>query len=135
MSTNDDPLMIGVDFGTTQIRALVVTTEGEVIATGSAPTPIDQPRPGWAEHDPEALWQAACGALRDALAQLPEPDRVVGIASACVGEALVTLDAGARVVVFGLNIWQSPEPARMVRALRHLIHEDGSVDAALDLLR
>jgi DhnA family fructose-bisphosphate aldolase class Ia len=23
------------------------------------------------------------------------------------------------------NIWQSPDPAKMVRALRHLIHDDG----------
>jgi class I fructose-bisphosphate aldolase len=45
-----------------------------------------------------------------------------------------TLDAGAKGVVFGRNIWQSPDPARMVQALRHLIHENGSVDEALELL-
>jgi DhnA family fructose-bisphosphate aldolase class Ia len=38
-------------------------------------------------------------------------------------------------VVFGRNIWQSPDPAKMVKALRHLIHEDGTVDGAADLLR
>ena len=69
---------------------------GQLVAEGSRPTPIARPRPGWAEHDPEALWQAACGALRDALAQLQEPDRVVGIAVASVGEALVTLDAAGQ---------------------------------------
>jgi class I fructose-bisphosphate aldolase len=46
-----------------------------------------------------------------------------------------TLDAGGRGVVFGRNIWQSPDPAKMVKALRHLIHEDGAVDEAADLLR
>jgi DhnA family fructose-bisphosphate aldolase class Ia len=38
-------------------------------------------------------------------------------------------------VVFGRNIWQSPDPARMVEALRHLIHDDGTVDEAAELLR
>jgi DhnA family fructose-bisphosphate aldolase class Ia len=37
-------------------------------------------------------------------------------------------------VVFGRNIWQSPEPGRMVRALRHVIHEDGTVEEALQIL-
>ena len=46
-----------------------------------------------------------------------------------------TLDAGGRGVVFGRNIWQSPDPAKMVAALRHLIHGDGAVDEAADLLR
>jgi DhnA family fructose-bisphosphate aldolase class Ia len=45
-----------------------------------------------------------------------------------------TLDAGGRGVVFGRNIWQSPEPGTMVRALRHVIHEDGTVDEALQIL-
>jgi DhnA family fructose-bisphosphate aldolase class Ia len=36
--------------------------------------------------------------------------------------------------VFGRNIWQSPHPAAMIRALRHLIHDDGSVAAAAELL-
>jgi DhnA family fructose-bisphosphate aldolase class Ia len=45
-----------------------------------------------------------------------------------------TLDAGARGVVFGRNIWQSPHPAGMIKALRHLIHDDGSVAEAAELL-
>ena len=45
-----------------------------------------------------------------------------------------SLDGGGRGVVFGRNIWQSPDPARMVAALRHLIHADGSVDEALQVL-
>jgi DhnA family fructose-bisphosphate aldolase class Ia len=46
-----------------------------------------------------------------------------------------TLDAGARGVVFGRNVWQSRDPAKMVKALRHLIHEDGGVAEAAELLR
>jgi DhnA family fructose-bisphosphate aldolase class Ia len=46
-----------------------------------------------------------------------------------------SLDAGGRGVVFGRNIWQSPDPAKMVAALRHLIHAEGSVDEAAELLR
>lgn len=91
-----DPLLVGVDAGTTRIRALVFTPAGRPVAEGSRPTPVERPRPGWAEHDPEALWQATCAALRAALAQIDAPSRIAGLAVASVGEALVALDRDGR---------------------------------------
>jgi xylulokinase len=53
---SDDRLIAGVDAGTTRIRVLVFTPDGRVVAEGSRSTPVARPRPGWAEHDAEALW-------------------------------------------------------------------------------
>ena len=91
-----EPLLCGIDAGTTRVRALLFTARGRLVAEGSRPTPVDRPRPGWAEHDPEALWAATCAALREAVAQIPEPGRIVGLAVASVGEALVALDRDGR---------------------------------------
>jgi sugar (pentulose or hexulose) kinase len=91
-----EPLLCGVDAGTTRIRALLFTPGGRLVAEGSRPTPVERPRPGWAEHDPEALWEATCAALRDANAQIDEPARIAGLAVASVGEALVALDRAGR---------------------------------------
>jgi xylulokinase len=41
----------------------VFTPDGQVVAEGSRATPVERPRPGWAEHNADALWQAAAGAL------------------------------------------------------------------------
>jgi DhnA family fructose-bisphosphate aldolase class Ia len=41
------------------------------------------------------------------------------------------LQAGARGIVFGRNIWQSGNTQAMIDALRHIIHHDGSVSAAM----
>ena len=92
----DDRLIAGVDAGTTRIRALLFTPDGSVVAAGSRPTPVERPRPGWAEHDAEALWQAAAGALRDATAQIERASRICGVAVASVGEAFVALDRAGR---------------------------------------
>ena len=92
----DDRLIAGVDAGTTRIRALLFTPEGRVVAEGSRPTPVERPRPGWAEHDAEALWQAACAALGEATAGIARPARIRGIAVASVGEAFVALDGDGR---------------------------------------
>ena len=92
----DDRLIAGIDAGTTRIRALVFTPDGRVVAEGSRATPVERPRPGWAEHDAEALWEAASGALREATAQIERPSRIRGIAVASVGEAFVALDGDGR---------------------------------------
>ncbi len=44
------------------------------------------------------------------------------------------LDAGAIGVTFGRNIFQHPDPTRMVKALHALIMENTSVDEALEVL-
>ena len=93
---SDDRLIVGVDAGTTRIRALVFTPDGRVVAEGSRPTEVERPRPGWAEHDAEALWRAACGALSDATAKTARPARIRGVAVASVGEAFVALDRDGR---------------------------------------
>jgi xylulokinase len=86
------PLLAGIDAGTSRIRALIFTLDGRLVAEASRTMPVERPRPGWAQHDPAALWDAASDALRAATAQLDDAGRIVGVAAASVGEAFVALD-------------------------------------------
>jgi xylulokinase len=86
------PLLAGIDAGTSGVRVLVFTPEGKVVAQAGRVVPVERPRPGWAQQDPQALWAAASEALREAIGQLDRPERVVGVAAASVGEAFVALD-------------------------------------------
>ena len=44
------------------------------------------------------------------------------------------LEAGAAGVAFGRNIWGHPRPGAMVAALSRIIHQNASVEGALDVL-
>ncbi len=44
------------------------------------------------------------------------------------------MEVGARGLVFGRNIWQHPNPAAILAALRAIVHEGASVTEALKLL-
>jgi len=44
------------------------------------------------------------------------------------------VQAGAAGLTFGRNIWQSADPAALIHALKHVVHENGPVDDALALL-
>jgi fructose-bisphosphate aldolase, class I len=45
------------------------------------------------------------------------------------------MQAGAKGVVFGRNIWQHPDPKGMLRAFQQIIHQDASIAQALALIR
>jgi xylulokinase len=89
---DDDTLLLGIDVGTTNCKALVFDTSGQQRAAASAPTPTHRPRPGWAEYDPEALWQTVAAVVRHALGQV-DPAQVRGVAVASMAEAGLLLDA------------------------------------------
>ncbi|GAB4543005.1 MAG: 2-amino-3,7-dideoxy-D-threo-hept-6-ulosonate synthase [Anaerolineae bacterium] len=44
------------------------------------------------------------------------------------------VQARAAGITFGRNIWQSENASRMIRALRHIVHEGGTVNQALSQL-
>ena len=116
----DDRLIGGIDAGTTRIRALLFMPDGRVVAQGSRPSPVERPRPGWAEHDAEALWQAACGALREATAEIGRPERIRGIACASVGEAFVALSGDGRPTC-PVIAWYDERPiAQLTRLLAEI---------------
>jgi glycerol kinase len=59
--------VLAIDAGTTGVTALVVGTDGTIVAKGYQEFPQHFPRPGWVEHAPEEIWQATLEATRLAL--------------------------------------------------------------------
>ncbi len=58
-----DTDLIGLDVGTTGVKALRLSGSGEVLARAEREYPLSIPRPGWAEQDPEDWVRAAESAL------------------------------------------------------------------------
>jgi xylulokinase len=85
--------LIGLDVGTTGVKALALSPTGEVLARAEEGYPFDVPRPGWAEQDPELWWRAA----GPALAALGV-EEVAGIGLSGQMHGLVLLDAEERVL-------------------------------------
>jgi xylulokinase len=57
--------VLGIDLGTSSLKAVLVREDGVVCGSITRGYPIDVPIPGWAEQDPEAWWSAACEAIQD----------------------------------------------------------------------
>jgi xylulokinase len=84
--------------GTSQIRVLVFTPAGRVVASAAEPTPTRTAGPDRAELDAEGLWRVVLSALRGAVAGVPKPHAIRGLAVASVGEAGVLVGDDGRAL-------------------------------------
>jgi xylulokinase len=84
--------LVGLDVGTTGVKALALSAEGEVVGRAGEEYPLSIPRPEWAEQDPDDWVRAA----EAALGRLGGEKVRVGLSGQMHG--LVALDAQKRVL-------------------------------------
>ena len=112
-----EPLICGVDLGTSSVKAIIFALDGEVVAAGARPTRIVSVGPGAAEFDADALWQATAAAIKDAVAGLDDAQRLGAIAVASFAESGVALDAAGNPVALS-HAWYDKRPAAQTAWLR-----------------
>jgi xylulokinase len=85
-------VLVGIDVGTSGVKALALSPTGEVLARAEKEYPLSTPQPGWAEQDPEDWW-AATESVLDELGVEPVS---IGLSGQMHG--LVVLDGSGRVL-------------------------------------
>ena len=92
-------MYIGLDIGTSGVKAVLVDENQDILANASAPLSVQRPRPLWSEQDPDALWQAVAAvmaALRSD--RLAEYGAVRGIGMSGKMHGATLLDADDKVL-------------------------------------
>lgn len=122
--------VIGIDVGTTSTIGLMITAEGDTLATATRPTTFYAPHPGWAEQDPAEWWANVCAVTREMLASSGlKPGAVRAVAVTGMLPAVVLLDDDGQPV--RRSIQQSDgRCGNEVAALRAEIDEAGFVARA-----
>ncbi len=88
---------LGIDVGTTAVKALLLDEEARVVAEASHPHDLKSPHPGWAEEDPADWWRGTQAALAS-LGRMADLSRVRAVAVSGMVPALVLLDEAGRVL-------------------------------------
>ena len=92
-------MFLGVDLGTSAVKALLLDENDAVVAQGTAALDVSRPQPLWSEQDPEAWWTAlndAVGQIREANPKALGAARSVGLSGQMHGATL--LDAKDEVL-------------------------------------
>lgn len=92
-----DQLFLGIDVGTSALKAVVIDTSGAVVAEASAAYETISPQPGWTEQRPDDWWDACIAAVR-ALGASARLDAVAGIGLTGQMHGSVFLDADREVI-------------------------------------
>lgn len=104
-------IVLGIDVGTSGLKALLVDEEGAVHARATSEYSVSTPKPLWSEQDPESWWRATLNALAALREQAPrefEGIAAVGLTGQMHG--LVLLDAAGTVIRPGI-LWNDQRTA------------------------
>jgi xylulokinase len=87
--------LLGIDVGSTSMKALVYDLDGNVISQGSHPTEsiANEPdHPNWQVYLPDHIWDGIASAIRDAVSQIGPQNRIAAAAVTGLGADAVPLD-------------------------------------------
>jgi xylulokinase len=82
-------MLLGLDLGTSSVKALLMAEGGAVLGEGSASYAVRAPRPGWAESTPEDWWGAVLEATGAAVGRRGAEVTALGLSGQMHGVVLV----------------------------------------------
>jgi xylulokinase len=106
---SDDRVLMGIDIGTSGSKGVLVTLTGQVLAQHTTTHGFDIPRPGWAEHDAEAVWwHNFCLISRVLLQQVSlKPGQLAGVGCSAIAPTMLPLDEQYRplrpAILYGID--------------------------------
>ena len=110
-------MFLGLDLGTSGLRALLADGAGRVLGTADGAYPVAHPQPGWSEQDP-ADWIAACKAAVTALKEAHPAEfaalKGIGLSGQMHGAVLLN---GAGAVLRPCILWTDTRSAAEAAAL------------------
>ncbi len=118
--------ILAIDEGTTNSKAVLVSVDGEILSSGSAPVPIQHPQPGWVQQDADDLWQATQTAIADCLRGRPDV-QVVAVGVSNQRESILMWDRKTGAPLGPVVSWQCRRTAGACAELQAAGHEPAVV--------
>lgn len=83
-------MYLGLDLGTSSVKAIIMNEQGDVVASHSIPLTLSRPHPQWSEQDPQAWWQATDEAIKQLSRTQPmEQIQAIGLSGQMHGAVLL----------------------------------------------
>lgn len=58
-------MYLGLDFGTSSVKGVLIDAKQKIVATASAPLKVSRPNPGWSEQNPDDWWKACTKVVKE----------------------------------------------------------------------
>ena len=111
--------LLAIDQGTSSSRAVIYDHDTRVVSSAQQEFPQIYPKPGWVEHDPEAIWASVtavtAGAIEKASASAADIS-AIGITNQ--RETTVIWDRDTGECVYNAIVWQDRRTAEFCQSLQ-----------------
>jgi glycerol kinase len=122
-----EKLILAIDQGTTNTKALLLSQRGAIVAAASRPLSVSFPQDGWVEQDARELWQSTLRAAADCLKQIQNAE-IAAIGISNQRESVVVWDRRTGEPIAPCVVWQCRRTIALCsqlksRGLDEFIHE------------
>ena len=111
-------ILVGIDQGTTNTKAVAVDASGRLLHTAARPIATQAPQPGWVEQDPQQMLANVVACAREVLAAAGDA-AVAGLGIANQTETLVVWDRRSGEPVMPAIVWQCRRGDAELQELRN----------------
>jgi xylulokinase len=87
------PTLLGIDLGTSSVKVVLTDPAGHLLDQATEAYPVERPRPGWAETDPQAWWDAIVKAVARLTTANARQVAGIGLSGQMHGVVLCTADS------------------------------------------
>src|SRR5215203_4477086 len=129
--TAGKPHLLGIDEGTSAVKAVLYDTDLRTLAEARREKPLQHPRPGWVEQDPNAVLIAVVDAVAELLRDAD------GTIAACgldhQGESVLAWDIESGEPLTPIVTWQDKRSQQVLDALEPPVAESVRTRSGLPL--
>jgi len=117
-----DSLLLGVDVGTTAVKAVLISVDGRTLATANEEYPTHHLAPGCVEQDPEDWWHAVVVVIRKVVSAVSAAkDYVAGIAVSAQAPTLLPVDSRGRLYGMLSSGWIAAPKTKRATSNKHWV--------------
>jgi gluconokinase len=109
--------ILAIDIGTTSTKGLAVTSDGTVLASFNKPYPTFYPNPGYAEQNPETIFNEVIEVIQTTLAKTGNSRTLSGLSFSCAMHSLMAVDKTGNPIT-PLIIWADMRSTIQADALK-----------------
>ena len=86
-------LLLGIDIGTYSSKGVLCHPDGTIIAEARADHDMSIPKPGYAEHDADAVWWSDFKQIaKELTCKIPQGDQIAGVGVSAIGACVLPVD-------------------------------------------
>jgi len=109
--------LLGLDIGTSGVKALLVSSEGKIISSKTESYPLTTPHPGWAEQSPYDWWEATVKVIKETVSNNPiESSEIKGISLSGQMHSSVFLNEKMKVIRPAI-LWSDTRTSRQCKEI------------------